>query len=82
MAAFLELLKGRGVYDVDTAGMTLAPFTTVSAISMPQTTAGSPWLEDVAPGTALRYLEKGTQRMLCTEQEFKELSDANPMTPY
>ena len=41
-AAFLELLKGRGVYDVDTAGMTLAFFITVSAISMPQTTAGSP----------------------------------------
>ena len=69
-SAFLELLKGRGVYDVDTAGMTLAPFTTVSAIPMPQTTAGSPWRSDVAPGPALQYLERGTQCMLRTEQEF------------
>ena len=66
-AAFLELLKGCGVYDVDTAGMTLAPFTTVSSISMPQTTAGSIWLSDVALGPIFQYLERGMQRMLRTE---------------
>ena len=81
-AAFLELLKGRGVYDVDAAGMSLAPFTTVSAISMPTSTAGSPWLVDVAPSPALHYLGKGMQRMLRTEQEFNERLAANPITPF
>ena len=78
----MELVKGHGVYNVDTAGMTLAPFTTVSAISMPQTTTGSPWLEDVAPAPSLQYLEKGMQRMLSIEHEVNELSDATPITPY
>ena len=81
-AAFLELLKGRGVYDVDTAGLSLASFTTVSAISMPTSTAGSPWLEDVAPSPSLHYLEKGMQRMLRTQHEFNETLAANPVTPY
>ena len=62
-AAFLELLKGRGFYDVDTAGMTLAPFTTVSAISLPQTTARSPWLSDVAMSNNSRNF-RGPPRLL------------------
>ena len=81
-AAFLELLKGRGVYDVDTTGLTLAPFSTVAAISIPLTSEGAPWLVDIAPSSALHYLESGMQRMLRSEQEYSEMLAANPVTPY
>ena len=81
-AAFLELLKGRGVYDVDTTGLTLAPFSTVAAISIPLTSEGALWLVDIAPSSALHYLESGMQRMLRSEQEYSEMLAANPVTPY
>ena len=81
-AAFLELLRGRSVYDVDSASMTLAPFSTVAAVSMPSDTDGSPELRSIAPPAALHYLEKGMQRMLRPRHEFNEMVAAHPVTPY
>ena len=43
-AAFLKLLRGRGVYDARDDGHSLASFRSVSSISLPTTTAGSPAL--------------------------------------
>ena len=48
--AFLKLLLGRGVYDSRDGGLSLASFRSVSKISMPKTTAGSPSVETVVTG--------------------------------
>ena len=68
-AAFLKLLRGRGVYDARDGGLSLASFRSVSKISMPTSTAGSPRVETVVTGETRRYLENGMERMLRSRQD-------------
>ena len=51
--AFLKLLRGRGVYDMRDGG-----FLSVSKISVPATTAGSPFVETVVTGETRRYIAR------------------------
>ena len=67
--AFLKLLRCRGVYDTRYGGLSLASFRSVSKISMPTTTPGSPRVE------THQYLENGMERMLRSKQETSEMKE-------
>ena len=71
--AFLKLLRGRGVYHMRDGGLSLASFRSVSKISLPATTAGSPRFGAVVPGETRQYLENGMERMLRSRQENSEM---------
>ena len=62
--AFQALLRGRSVYDPDSAGLSIASYTSVSSVSMPTSTASAPLLTDVAPDEAFHYMGRRLQRML------------------
>ena len=62
-AAFLKLLRGRCVYDARDGGLSLANFRSMSKISLPTTTAGSPRVESVVTGETRQSLENGMERM-------------------
>ena len=72
--AFLKLLRGRGVYDTRDGGLSLASFRSVSKISLPTTTAGSPRVETGMTDETRQYLENGMERMLRSRQEILEKS--------
>ena len=80
--AFLKLLCGRGVYDTRDGGLSLASFRSVSKISMPATTAGSPSVETVATGETCQYLENGMERMLRSRQEISEMKERLGIIPF
>ena len=54
---------GRGVYDARDGGLSLANFRSISKISLPTTTAGSPRVESVVTGETRQSLENGMERM-------------------
>ena len=81
-AAFLKLLRGRGVYDAQDGGFSLASFRSVSKISTPTTTAGSPRVETVVTCETCRYLENGMERMLRSRQETTEMKERLGIIPY
>ena len=80
--AFINLLRGRGVYDTRDGGLRLASFRSVSRISMPTTTAGTPRVETDVTGETRQYLENGMERMLRSRQEISEMKERLRITPY
>ena len=60
----MKLLRGRGVHDTRDGELCLASFRTVSKISMPAATAGSPRVETVVTGETRQYLEHGMDHPL------------------
>ena len=81
-AAFLELLRGRCVYDQRDGGLNLVSFRSVSRISLPSSTAGSPAVETVVSDAARQFLGGDLQRMLRSNDEVKALKEAKKITPY
>ena len=79
---FLKLLRGRGVYDTRDGGLSLACFRSVSKISLPATTAGSPSVETVVTGETRQYLENGMERMVRSRQEISEMKERLGIIPY
>ena len=80
--AFQALLRGRSVYDPDSAGLSIASYTSVSSVSMPTSTASAPLLTDVAPDEALHYMGRRLQRMLRPKAEYERLVTESPVKPY
>ena len=78
--ACLKLLRGRGVCDARDGGLSLASFRSVSKISMPTTTAGSP--RAVVTGETRQYLENGMERMLRSKQEISEMKERLGIIPH
>ena len=79
----MKLLRGRGVYDTRDCGLSLARFRSVSKISMPTTTAGSPRVETVVTGETRQYLvENGMERMLRSRQEISEMEERLGIIPH
>ena len=74
-AAFLKLLRGRGVYDARDGGLSLASFRSMSKISLPTTTAGSLRVESVVTGETREFLENGMERMLRSKHEITEMME-------
>ena len=54
--AFASLLRGRGVYNIESSGLSIAAYTRVSCVSMPSSTSGAPLLSEIAPEEARQYL--------------------------
>ena len=81
-AAFLKLLRGRVVYDSRDGGLSLASFRSVSRISLPAFTAGSPRVETVVTGETRQYFENGIERMLRSRHEISEMKEHWGITPY
>ena len=73
--AFLKLLRGRGVYDTRDGGLSLASFRSVSNISLPLTTSGSPRVETVVTGETRQYLANDMERMLRSRQEISDTKE-------
>ena len=80
--AFGSLLRGRGVYDTEASGLSIASYVSVSSVSLPVTTAGSPLLTDIAPEEALHFMRGKLQRMLRSTAEYERLAAETPVTPY
>ena len=78
-AVFLKLLRGRGEHDARDGGFSLAIFRSVSRISLPSTTAGSPRVEK---GETRHYLENGMERMVRCRHKVVEMKEKAGITPY
>ena len=74
--------RGRGVYDTCDGGLSLASFRSVSKISMPTTTAGSPRVETVVTGETRQCFEHGMERMLRSRQEISEMKERLGIIPH
>ena len=68
--AFRELLRGRQVYDVDTASATLGSYRH-DLVSLPNTAVGSPSLVEVVGDVGQSYLEDFGQRMRGSAEEVR-----------
>ena len=79
-AAFLKLLRGRGVYDARDGRLSLASFRSVSRISLPATTVGSPPVETVVTSETRQYFENGMERMLRSRHEVSEMKERLEIT--
>ena len=80
--SFRSLLRGRSVYDPDSAGLSIASYTSVSSVSMQASTASAPLLTDVAPDEALHFMSRRLQRMLRPTAEYERLVAETPVKPY
>ena len=69
-AAFSELLRGRGCYDLQpSAGLNVARYTTAENISFPSTLEEALFLDEILPDSLRQYLGDAMERMLKTTDE-------------
>ena len=73
--AFMGLLRGRGIYDVETAYANLATFKP-GAVSLPASVQHAPQLQDILPSRAREYLEGMEQLMLRETEKVREEREA------
>ncbi|CAK0810365.1 unnamed protein product, partial [Prorocentrum cordatum] len=66
--AFQGLLRGRGVYDTETAYTTLAPYQR-GAVSLPCDVSTAPAVGTLVTGRALEYLVEAEEQMIRTDAE-------------
>ena len=63
-SAFLELTRGRSVYDDKAAGANIARFSSAAGVSLPETVLGAPFLDEVIPAWMQIFFENSMERML------------------
>ena len=79
--AFSGLLRGRGVYDAETACANLATYKH-GAVSLPDSIAEAPLLETILPDRARQYLVGFEELMLKSEDEFMMMKEQSPPRLY
>ena len=70
-SAFLELTRGRSVYDEKVTGANIARFSSASGVSLPDTVRGAPFLDEVIPAWMQILFENSMERMLRSDHELK-----------
>ena len=70
-SAFLDLTRGRSVYDDKAAGANIARFSSAAGVSLPESVRGAPFLDEVIPAWMQIVFGNSMERMLRDARELE-----------